>query len=203
MAELNNLFHNPWFLALSVALLSALIAPYVIERTKANISRREKIVTTQFEIIESLAALSSRYVMSAKFILSDFSSGKLLGKAFETRLLNYEVATEETLRGSQVQAYKARIYFVDATIYEMVMDLHQKIASVDVSVLRLIDRIDGNSMVADKEMRLESARISDEIHNLNLAAERLLEFLFARTGKVPARIDTSSTIGTGKELPTR
>ena len=203
LLDLNSLVSSPIFLALAVAVLTALIAPYLIERTKANISRREKIVATQFEIIESLTVISSRYVTSAKFVVTDFSAAKVIRKDLETHRSNYEVTIEETLRNCQVQAYRARIYFADPKIYGMVMKIYEEIAAVDLAILQMVDQLDRGSMVIDEAMRSEADRVSNLIHNLNLGCERLLEFLFERTGKVPTRVKTDATIGTGKELPTR
>lgn len=203
MEMLTSILKHPLFLAIVAGLVTAILAPYIIERTKSKISRHEKIITTQFEVIETLTTLSFEYFIAAKFVVTDFSQGQTNSELLARHLHDYDRIAEQTLKGHLTQAYRARVYFGDPAVYETLQELSERVSYIDRDIIILLSRLEHTPKSDDEVAQSEWQRISNELDNFKLATERILEVLYRRTGEVPEKSVEASKIGTGKELPTR
>ena len=84
------------------ALLTSLLAPYAIESLKEKQAQRDKeaekqdrIVVTQFEIVEKCNALYWGYRQAADFLISDFANGQPDGPLFTMHLREFNKASVE------------------------------------------------------------------------------------------------------------
>ena len=172
-----------------IALLTSLIAPYLIESLKERQAQRDKeaekqdrIVSTQFEIVESCNEIYWRYRQAANFVIFDLENGQPDGALWDRHWSNFQKISEEANSQLPILAFRGRMYFGSAEVYQRLLSIPKKIfAGVDrdISLQRNIDVIPdvkkGKSIDAWKA-------IQRKLGELDSVFEEDLNYVFAQIG---------------------
>jgi hypothetical protein len=118
-------------LSIATALLTSLIAPYVLAwfgaRTQATLredEKRAKIAATQFEVIEAFNAAFWKYRQAAGYLIWDFWSSESNKPLVDRHRREYEDAARAANIELLTQAFRARMYFNDTKLYNELKNVH-------------------------------------------------------------------------------
>ncbi len=133
------------------ALLTSLFAPYAIESLKERQAQRnkdaekqERIVATQFEIVEKCNVVYWNYRQAADFLISDFADGQPDGTLFRDHLKKFQEASAEANSQLPIQAFRGRMYFGSEDVYQRLLEIPSRIFSGvdhDISIQIAADSI--------------------------------------------------------------
>jgi len=171
------------------ALLTTLIAPYLLESLKEKQARRDKeaekqdrIVSTQFEIVESSNEIYWRYRQAANFVIFDFQNGQPDGALWESHWSNFQKASETANSQLPIQAFRGRMYFGSNEVYERLLKIPRKIfdgVDRDISLQRNKDVVPN----AEKGKSTDAWQaIQTELTEVNPVVEENLNYVFGQIG---------------------
>jgi hypothetical protein len=177
-------------LSILTALLTSFFAPYVLERWKnaeaarqLEMAKQDKIIATQFEIIESFNALLWRYRQAAGFLMFDFVNGQS-DELLRRHLKEYEDASAETNRECPRQAFRARMYFNSIYANNKLFEACALIFNtVDDHISRLLLMEKNTPHPENIKDRAAWQQISGEINETMLSAGRSLNDVYQVIGQ--------------------
>jgi hypothetical protein len=177
-------------LSIITALLTSLFAPYVLERWKdveaahqLEKAKQDKIIATQFEIVESINALLWRYRQAAGFLMFDFVHGHQSDELLKRHLKEFEDASAEANRECPRQAFRARMYFNSIYVNNKLSETCRNIFDgVDdhISNLLLVEQMTPHpENVSHRDAWLQ---ISGEINEMMLSSGKSLNDVYQLIG---------------------
>lgn len=138
-------------LSIVVALITSLGAPLVVERLKNSEAKekldkqkQDKIVATQFEIVERCNRTFWRYRQAAGYLMFDFEhspSEELLHR----HLKEFEDASAEANRDMPAEAFRARMYFHSIYVSNLLF-------SVWANIFNGVDNDISNQLLREKSV---------------------------------------------------
>lgn len=153
---------SPLLLTITAGLLTSLIAPYIIERSKEKAAviqqeneKRDTIRKTQFEIIEKLNTLMWGYRASAEFLIWDFVHDEPDKAMVKKHIEDYDKLTSATNRDYNAEAFRARMYFNDPQVYELLMGMYDKLDNLD-------NRINNQMISQNKDPGIRNADTDEQ-----------------------------------------
>jgi hypothetical protein len=116
------------------ALLTSLLAPYAIESLKEQQAQRnresekqDRIIATQFEIIEKCNTAYWNYQQAADFLILDFANDQPDGPLADKHRAAFHEASVEASSQLRIQAFRARMYFGSEGVYRQLMEIPDRI----------------------------------------------------------------------------
>jgi hypothetical protein len=181
---------SPVILAIITALLTSLVAPYIIERTRQSASliqqerdKQEQIRKTQFEIVENLNRILWTYRTSADFLVYDFRNGQPDENLLKKHIDTYMDVAERTNRELAIEAFRARMYFQNKDVYERLIKGFYSIFKTDAQISKqLIDqryKYVGNNPLIDERWDEIKEQVNGEFESFKI----LLDELFREIGR--------------------
>jgi len=124
--------------AFITALITSFVAPLVLEMWKKRVveqqqekERQDKIVKTQFEVVENLNRILWTYRASANFLVSDYKDKQTDNEIFKKHIQTYEEISVYTNKELVIEAFRARMYFQNNDLYEKLMKMFGELFDVD------------------------------------------------------------------------
>jgi hypothetical protein len=178
------------FISVATALLTSLLGPFLLEHSKdlEAMRQREKesqdrVIATQFEIVEQFNRTFWRYRQAAGFLMFDFVHGQS-AELLQRHLKEFENASAEANREMPTEAFRARMYF--KSIY-----VNNKLFAIWADVFAGVDNDISNRLIRDKsvphpedpESQKEWLGISTRINDNMIASENSLNEIFTLIGQ--------------------
>jgi hypothetical protein len=190
---------NTVFISLVTALLTSLIAPSLLEtlreRNAAQERLREKeqrILATQFDIVEKYNSVFWKYRQAAGFLMFDFTHGQADGALLRKHLREFEEASAEANRELPMEAFRARMYFRNEEVYDRLRGTFEKIFyGVDDHISRqlLVDRSVPHPKLPESISNW--TQIAGDLDHVKVEAEETLNEVFRKIGTSEAQEDRS------------
>jgi len=141
-----SLVGSPLVITLIAGLLTSLIAPYIIERTRQKSAlvqqasqKQDAITKTQFEIIEKLNTILWNYRSSAEFLIWDYLDGHADPKTVAQHIKDYDTNTRTTNKNLNTEMFRAKMYFDDQKIYDELIELYKALDDLDNEINKQIN----------------------------------------------------------------
>jgi hypothetical protein len=188
-----------------IAVLTSLIAPYLLESHKEKqalhdkeAEKHERIVSTQFEIVEACSETYWKYRQAADFVVFDFEFGQPDGPLWERHWSDFQRVAAEANSQLPIQAFRGRMYFGSTEVYQRLLNIPRTIFSaggVDRDITRQFakDRLPnaGNGKSADAW-----GKIHRKLDDANSVADENLNYAFRQIG-----VNTNSNVDEFKAAP--
>jgi hypothetical protein len=178
-------------IAFVTALITSIVAPLAVEWFKGRTvqhqlkeEKRDRIVKTQFEVVEKLNQILWAYRTSASFLVSDYINGQTDEALFKKHIQEYEEVSANTNKELAIEAFRARMYFQNDDLYKRLMDVYADIFRTDYRIIQ--QEIKQNYKYdSSEEARVAWGRIHDELTNEDFdEIKNVLNELFSEIGKV-------------------
>lgn len=174
--------------AFITALITSFVAPLVLEMWKKRVveqqqekERQDRIVKTQFEVVENLNRILWTYRASANFLVSDYKDKQTDNEIFKKHIQTYEEISVYTNKELVIEAFRARMYFQNNDLYEKLMKMFGELYDVDY---RLFSQQIKQEYKYDpsKENLTEWGEIHHDVVEFFEGIKELLDELFANVG---------------------
>ena len=169
-------FTSPLFIALASALLTAFVAPAIIESSKKRILRQETVLQKQFEIINNVNKLVSTFLVNVAALRNAYLL-KRESSVMTSLIDNYEEFTSTLFVDLRIEIYNTKLYFDKRELYILLRDYYYELSSLDSFVVKLFDA--SNYGPTDEEKILNDWRetIKDNLKEVGVKSEKVLDAL--------------------------
>lgn len=178
-----KVLNKPIVVTIFLAILTAIVAPYLIERTKSNISKQEQIQQMQFEVVENLCRLSFQYYVIAQFVKLDFYMGQPNEELLNKHLEDYDSIAEQTIREYLIEAYRARMYLNDSNLYYRLNEVWLSMLGVDGRIYFFLNQQRNTPSPKDSKSVANWLEVEELLGNFKKDSEKVLEELYIRIGR--------------------
>ena len=188
--------NSPVGVTVIAGLATALLGPFLIERTRYNITKHDAVESRQFEVVENLTRIAFKYYIDAEFLMLDFRVGQSNKEILSRHLADYDDVAKDTLSGFLTEAFKVRMYFGDPLIYSQLIDLWEKISRLDVKIIQLLEEQQNTPQPNIPQKRTPWVQLASELASFRSDAEILFNLIYKRIGGSPPTLVPESPDGT-------
>ncbi len=190
-------------LSIATALLTSFLAPFLLERWKdADLARQvekekqDRIVATQFEIVEKYNEMFWHYRQAAGFLMFDFTHGQS-DELLKRHRKEFEDISAEANREMPTQAFRARMYFNSIYVNNKLFGIWAGIFNgVDDEISRQLLKDKAIIHLDDRDSQDAWLKISSEINDSMITSETSLNEVYQLIGQ--SNID--ATVRPGNKL---
>lgn len=181
---------SPVIIAFVTALITSLVAPYLIQLRKERVTelqqekeKNNQILKSQFEIIENMSRNIGDFRQAAEFLIFDYQNGQPNEDILKRHIQHYDEATASATKGLSIEAFRARMYFQDSGLFYKLMgtfgDLFKTLNRIDRQQFK-----QGYKIVQDRDAQAEWGQIHEELVANFDKIRVIMDELFAKTGTI-------------------
>jgi hypothetical protein len=177
-------------LAIIAGLLTSLVAPYIIERTRENSvlirqkeEKQDQITKTQFEIIEKLNTLLWNYHFTVGVVKQDFIVGQPDNELLTKHKKDYDTVVDTIFKNLAIEAYRARMYFDDEALYKRLISIITKVSAIDYKIVQLITSQGGRPDNKKPDTDEGWQNLNKLLEEYRAKIEETLNLLYVKVGK--------------------
>jgi hypothetical protein len=131
--------------AIITGILTSLIAPSIIERSKSADAQAQLKVTTateerkrQIEVVEKLSGIVWTYRTAANWVVWDRLHGDPISEEAKKHIRDYDDVAARTNREFLTEAFRARMYFDSEAVHNRLIKLFSSLMKIDAQISFLL-----------------------------------------------------------------